>query len=634
MRSILPAVLAIFSIVEPVSAQSISRSCERQVASWVAACAERVDLDFSLQACPPGRVIVSVELDSGDVAVEMGTATSSSMWRALGVGVSLIGSFPDISREGARTVVLDALIVCIEADPSLPIPGIGQDERVPGSLPRGVAFPWLLFGGLVFAIAALVRRTRAGGLLERVSRRDAVFLAGLTVVCWVGRWLTLPHTFFHQNGQGPHWVSLALEDVHGLSSYGPGYAEVLGFVTRFAPESPDLAIFAAMSLFSALLPVAAWVISRRLGAGRWVAAIAAIGLAVDPILGRLAISESYFGIQITLYFGATVLLSLSSDEDPRHIDFWLSVVGAGLLVSQAVRIHPLAWAPALVVPGLVLLHDLTPRARVARAGLVLLTMSAVVGVSSGDILADVINGPLGRQWLTETAICLTAPPWGWIAVLGPAAALAVYSRQSNAVFAVGVACAALATCLLSNLINEQDADWYSVAYVWQFAPVLVGAWACFCRTGRRRRLRTAATAASVLLVAGIALSNGTSYAVPTDALEQHWALQWRETLPAEARVMYVGRAGGRVFMLPLYSHFGRIGAPVSAGEMPVQPREPPLYYYRSSLCSVPHVAATCADLEASFDLELIDSRRLPSIASQPWHGLPDGAIDVSLYRVR
>jgi hypothetical protein len=165
----------------------------------------------------------------------------------------------------------------------------------------------------------------------------AAFLAASALVLFV-RKLLLPFAFFHQNGIGPSWIDVAL------------------------------------ILFA--------------------------GLMLDPVLVRVAHSESYFGIIIV--FGcaaATLLLCGARRPDPKSATFVLAVLASGLFVAQAARVHPIGWVPLALVPLVVLLGPGLGKSRLLACAVAGLGIAIVVAVTTGPALWAVVHGTLGAQWM-------------------------------------------------------------------------------------------------------------------------------------------------------------------------------------------------------------------------------------------
>src|SRR5262249_5569701 len=157
-------------------------------------------------------------------------------------------------------------------------------------------------------------------------------------------------------------------------------------------------LFLAQSVLGALVPAAVYVLARRLGARRLLSvAIAAIPV-LDPVLARLAHSESYFSPIFVLLTLASLLCPVSADPRRHPFRFALAITSAGLLVAQAARIHPLAWAATTMVPIPLLVGPGSLRHRLRKALLSAVGITLVVVVASGGFLWSATHGPLAGQW--------------------------------------------------------------------------------------------------------------------------------------------------------------------------------------------------------------------------------------------
>jgi hypothetical protein len=193
--------------------------------------------------------------------------------------------------------------------------------------------------------------------------------------------------------------------------------------------------------------------------------------------------------------------------------------------------------------------------------------------------------------------------------------------------------------LFSADLLERDVPWVADAYRIQALPVLLATGVASLRLLTVRWKRTQGWLGPLCVVVVAALITAARWAphrtVPTDALEQSWAMSWRGTLPQGTQLVYLRRAGDRILMLPLYS-----GGPVQALGLEAAPGlafpqlRAGVAYYRSSLCSTPEGSSACATMERGVDLEVIEEREFPAIASQPWAPLAMAPVKVGLYRVR
>ena len=673
---IAPALIAV--LLGPPGPEPPRGACERAHAPWLERCRAAGGPATSVVVCPPGAVVVRVQpLDPSEpFDVELGAASRRSFRVAGSVGISPVGEFPDWYAEPEpRQAAFDALATCVENEASFPFgptspdaaqpaqpeaagqPGqpdaAGQPERtVQQALSSRIsAWPWrVALAALAWLLAFVLHRRSSladpkGATEPRAAPRTVLlFISLLSLGTWVLRLWLRPLTFFHQNGQGPIWIETALHDQMGMSAYGPGYAEVFAGVASLRPLAPDQAIFIAMSIAGAFLPVLAWGIVRALGGSRLVAAVAAMVVALDAVLGRSMQSESYFALIVLATFAASMAIATTNRRAPRSAAYWLLLIGAGFMCAQVVRVHPLAWAPVATLPGIALLRPAPSRERVAHGLATTAVLAVIVGVSSGPAIATMIDGALGRQWMPG-GLELRAPgPWGWLA-LAALAALASMRRPREAGVWATMVFAALLLTHRSAFVIGGDAPWYHIAWAWSFAPVLFAALAVALpprdetngtdetdesdRSARRSKAATLGVAAAGVLVIG---NSARSDRVPTDALEQGWALEWRTTLPRESIVVHLARVDRRVLRLPLYGGQGPEAFRIHADHLPKTLRAP-LYYYRSSLCFTEAGQPACAELEAGLELRPILTRSFPAIPSHPMGPLLPGPLELGLYEI-
>jgi len=597
--------------------------------------------------CPPGKVIVHAGGGDVGVTVEVAPASERSFRRVGPLGASPVGEFADWSLEPeARRQALDALVSCLGAVPDL---GVASDASAPG---RRRA-PWLLVGAACMLLLAALRgrswrfwwgRLRRRSWYGRVS--DAVLVRGpagwgalatLTLVTWSARQWIVPNRFFHQNGQGPLWVEAAL--LGGESPYGPGYAEVFGWVAGLSHSAPDRAVFLGMSIGAAATPAMVWLVARCSGADSRVAWLLAGWAGFHPLMARLAQGESYLAVQQTLVLGAAAILAWAGRKRGERDRFLWAVLAAGFLISQAARIHPTSWLPAAVVPLVLLALAGRPSGRVRRTALAAGGIATVVAATAFGAMWDVYAGPLGQQWAPTSLLSLPRFSETHAAVFAALATVAFLGRpRVHAGIVVGAASTTLLMLFSADLL-ERDVPWVADAYRVQALPVLLATGVASLRLLTMRCKRTQGWLGPLSIVVVAALLTAARWAphrtVPTDALEQSWAMRWRGTLSQGTQLVYLRRAGDRILMLPLYS-----GGPVQAMGLEAAPGlaipqlRVGITYYRSSLCSTPEGSLACAAMERGVDLEVLEERDFPAIASQPWAPLAMAPIRVGLYRVR
>lgn len=635
--------VAIAASARPGRAQAAR--CDRATTDWVARCARSAGLAVEARGCPSGRLVASVTPGDGAVLdVEIGLANGPAFRKAGRFGVSPIGDFPDWNRESPeRRRAFDAIVSCVARDPSLTVtrdaePPTGTPSRAPPPPPERI--PWLLFGGGLLALAACGARRRPGW----PSLRALAGFAALAVGCYAFRRLALPSAFFHQNGHGPEWIQATLSGEPRYASYGPGYAQLFGAITRRA-SAPDLRVFFAQSLAAALTPVLAWIVARRAGARRALAGALALAVAVDPVLGRIAQSESYFATGVVLlYTAAAVLMSGTSRVPTRALGFWLAVTAAGLFIAQAASVHPLLWLPSATLPLVVLAAPGRLRARLTRVAVVAAALAAVVAVTVGPSLVRVYRGELSSLGSSFAArLVLMMRPDIPLVAAGLIAAVVLRRWRRLLVPLVGCAAVALVARRAAQSLEPNPA----VAAAWArvFWPTLTALFASSAvalfplvarvvPVSRRGVARALAVAVAGLAVGASAVRWRALTRLPTDALEQSFALEWRARLPPGAIVTYLDRVGNDIMTLPLYDGAGLAprGEPLSRG--PSASGGAPRYYYRSSLCSLAAGAPLCAAAERGRRLERLEVRELPAIPSMRWSRYQASPVRVELARER
>src|SRR5690606_34562168 len=153
----------------------------------------------------------------------------------------------------------------------------------------------------------------------------------------------------------------------------------------------------AHSILGATAPVAAWVAARAVSAPHSVALASAFVLAIEPGLGRLAHSESYFGVVAWLFFAAVALLAAAARLAPRsNVAFAAAIIGAGMLIGQAAVVHPVAWVPSTLVPAVVLLGRGSPKRRWKLFGIALGGTGIVAAAASGVLVLRIYE--MHQQW--------------------------------------------------------------------------------------------------------------------------------------------------------------------------------------------------------------------------------------------
>jgi hypothetical protein len=597
-----------------------------------------------LLAAADGRIDVVGEPERGFVAVA-------------GLGASPVGEFSIWAEapSGVRAG-FDAVIACLEADPE-PLrrattefldPRDTSQSAVPASRSEGgptmegrrqqpevsaaetaAPVPWLLLlallsGGL--ASTLMLRRPGAKG-----HGRDAALLAGLCGTTWLLRRLLIEPAFFHQNGQGPLWIAYAL----GRESfYGPGYHQLFGHVVAGAAD-PDGALMGTQALAGALVPALAFVLARGVGAVRGVAFGIAGVVAASPFLGRLAHGESYFAAIFVLLLAAAAVLAVVARPDAGRSAMTAGVVCAGLLVTQAALVHPIGWVPAALLPLCALAGTGPLRARVRLTLVAGAGVAAVVAIFGATQMMEVLQGPLGDQWLSPGREGGTRLPWLAMGLFVLASGYAVtMSRFREPVLSAVVLMAVVGTAWATNLLGSAPVHVHAAYATLFLGPALAALTAFLVQVpeGPGRRI------AAATLLGGALVWHAASWpllsVVPTDAREAALARAWRETVPAGAHVVYLEGAEQQIVYLPLHGIRTRT----------FWTNQPPpdllalggtTYLYRSGLCSTERGRSWCEALEAAYRLEPVEVATLPAIPSMRGldYDYDREVVDVGLYRV-
>ncbi len=489
--------------------------------------------------------------------------------------------------------------------------------------------PWLLVVAAIALVAGVVGEVR-GAAARRAALLLALRLALVTLATYaLHRALALPG-FFHQNGHGPMWVAYAR---CGAGPLGPGFAEVFGVAASRDPAHAEAAVFALQGALAALVPAAVYLVATGVGAAPWLAGGVALVAATEPVLARIASTESYYATTTSLLFVAAAVLAAWPSRAPRSDRRTaLAAACAGLVVAQAARIHPLCWPAAALLPLVPAVRAGSVRARLREATVAGVVIALVVAATSGGEMLHVLDGSEGQGWLarvdlTET-LARNATP-GRLVVL---AAAALWLRRD--LLAIAALVVAFVVARLADL-HGSSPPWVQAAYYVQYAPVALAAAAALLArwpgaSAWPGRLAVAAT----LALAASRFAPMQQQA--TDTREQEAMLAWRDLVPPDASLVWLGRAGLRVLALPVYGDCARSAHhPIAADDAPA-----PLaslgrrvYYYRSSLCSSADGRAKCGEMEATARLVPLATAAIPARASMTGLGFDRDPVEVGLFRV-
>ncbi len=618
----------------PAHADDGSKHCLDAAKAWLASCPTTRDLELVNATCPTGGVVIVVEpLGGAPLRVEVTRSKERGFRRAGDLGISPVGEFTDWNREPREARdALDAVVACAETNPDVPM---SKGELSPGtralSGPRDPtpATPWLLFAGLTAMVATCALRCRRGGTKRALA--EGALVAALWLGTWILRRLIHPWGFFHQNGQGPLWVELSLDaELDHLRGYGDGFRELTSFIAIRSATDPDHAVLLAISGLGACAAPATWLIARRASAPPMFAGALALLVALDPVLARVSQSESYYGITPALLFLACAVL-MTGARRPRPLELGLAVVSAGLLIAQAARVHPVCWIAAATTPAVLLVTRGRLKTRLKNTVAAGLGIGAVVGLTTGGALYEVVTGPLGQQWTPSgpqlrSLSALWADPKAWTA-MGLLALVTVIRERPKATIPLGLGAFVLGVVAFADVLANQN-EWIHAAYFRLPAAVMVAMVAGWFARAFDHRHRWPATAGSTMAIGAVlATSPGVGPWMPTDVREQDLAFEWRSRLPRGSTVLYLWRvekepergAGWDILRLPLYGQ-GFAGGSVA---LPFTPDDPPnperltgsVYYYRSSLCDTSSGREACSAMENAYRWVPVEQHQLPSIPS-------------------
>lgn len=481
---------------------------------------------------------------------------------------------------------------------------------------------------IVPAAAALVTAAlwdRPPWCATGVARVSVVAVVALVLRLGLGPWGPL-----HVNGHGPRFIAGVTSNPGDIAAYGPGYRELFAPIAALAPASPDWAIFAGNALLSALLVPLAFAIGRMTGLATTGALIVAWLLAIDPIAIRASATETYFA-PIAFFAAAgsaAMLAALRAAEAESHGRSGALLVAAGLLVSQAVRIHPCAWVVMATVPFVVLAGDAASRQRRVVMALAAATVSGgVLLCTSATALLDVFG-----NIRTGTVFRPPSPsPWPLVWIALPALAYAALAPRRWLVVPAGVALAAM-------LLTRQafDASWIwqqSYFRVYLTVPV-IAAVACVPAAWLHRR---GVVAAAVLVLA----LSWTTFAWPVvtartpDHLEYRWMREHLGRMAPECGVVYLPSAQRRVVRLPTYAGPVRevVDARRSGDVAAALARSSCLYYVHTSLCSTAEGRPECEAVERRFSLAPIDRASFAASRERETFGYDADTVEVWVARV-
>jgi hypothetical protein len=575
-------------------------------------------------------VIVSVR---GGLRVDVAPSNDRAFITVESLGLSPIGRFESWEAVPAeRRAGFDALVRCVRADSG---PLRAAIERAPvthEARPRPPrtevpAVPWRLALALGLVAFLALRRGRA-------AWRGAIVVVLTSGAVLVLRALVVPESYFHQNGQGPFWVSLALGEP---SSYGPGYAELFQAAARAVSDDPERGLWIAQAMLASFVPVLVAMLVRATTDRTWLAAACGLAVALSPTLARLARSESYLAMCGALIVIGAAVLATFARADARPRERVVASIAAGLVLAQAARVHPVCWLPCALVPFVVLVGRGEAKERLRTTAWVALIVIGTTLAVSGPALLEVLEGTLGAHWRGELSGRESrfrgVPAWViLVAIVALMSFVIAFSLRAwrRLAIASGVLALTVLVAWGANLLDPTVRGVHAAYASLHLVPVMAALAAMLDEAMLRWQQldeRVAATAVLVVALTMHALTTKDALELSTDAREAALVRAWRSRIPRDAAVLYLARAGQHVMSIPIYDERA---VSITAGE-PI-PRAQS-HYLRTSLCSTAAGRPTCEALERDARLVPLETATLPAIPSVGNLPYDRDTVDIALHRV-
>ena len=618
-------------ILTPVTEADVVGGCDDAFRAWLASCAEQEGIALSEDHCADGVAVVAASSDGQVLRIELSLDRRSTLARVGGIGLAPIGDFADwqTAPEPFHRS-FEAVRACVAARAPVIIPSTQAVEAVACGVRCFLA--WGAIGGfVVFMIASAQRRSR---WLETGYAFSAVALAGVV------RRLAIQPAFFHQNGHGAGWVLMAQ---CRPSTYGPGYAALFHPAALWGGAHAERAVFGAQEVLATAAIGAIYALARNLGNPRPVAWACTVAIGLEPLLGRLARSESYYATSLWL-IGMAIAALFATGPRARGRDKrnWGGAALAGLLLATAVTVHPVAWVPAAFAPAVLVLHTGRRRERIISSLGAIGLIGAVGAAVALPSVRAVLHGQLGAQWgqtspqgarLVWVGTLLAAP---WIALL------ALPRRLAPWILPVSLVVGAVTLDRMTNLFGVDSHIAPARAWRLLFGPTVLAAFlAWLARLGHLAKQRSRHAPALLAVVVGVV---GVTHAVtsfreatllPTDALEMAVFAPWLQSLPATGRLFHLGRSGEMMQELPVYSRCGFSGPEVFALDAKEPPRTmlPGDYWFHSATCSSNLGRRWCDAMEHDAVLRPLHVERLPARPSLPYLPYDGSEVVSALYHV-
>jgi hypothetical protein len=572
--------------------------CSAAAIAWIARAAQSIGAPAAPIECRPGGVRVRLSPSGASpIDVEVAEPPGPAFAHAGRLRVSPVveGDYAELPQP--QREAFERFRDWLEANQKEITLTVGSGLPLPARTARGIGIrwcgPWLWLTAVVLLVGVAMKRGVTRGP-DRDRRSDFLVAAALGLLAAILRLALGTWGPLHVNGQGPAWVSGALDP--SALAHGPGYAELFGPLLHRFSASPDYALFTANAFLSAALAPLAFTLGRVLGLDRARAGIAAVLLAVDPVAVRIAATESYFAPIAVLVLAAELafvrVVTLVGAR--RLVAAALLGLAGTFFCAQAARIHPVAWIPVALAPAIVFAAPAPDswRRRAAIAAGLFALVGAVVAITSLDGIAERIGE--GTRLYASGWPSLGA---ALLVVLGAVVVLLVARPRSIAAVAVAHAVALLATRATYAQSSLWEASYDRLFVIVPLLAIAAAIPASFAR--RRAMLAVVASGAALLLVCSHSFLRRRT----TEQLEYRWLRAQLARLPPSCRVAYVQRAGRRVLNLPDYlmppsrattpptvdaSDSAKLLAAKAAGCV---------WYLRSSLCTSIEGRPACGDVE-------------------------------------
>jgi hypothetical protein len=627
--------VAAFAVTSNAHAETLG-GCGATMDAWLLACSVETGVTMRTDYCANEVAVVAASADGEVVRVELNRANPQrSFARADRLGVSPIGEFTDWSAapagvrrgfEAVQRCATERVPTWVET-PEAAVVARYQSTPTPW---RSALAALTLLSWLVLVIRAAPRATR----LPEIS-----WGTGATVFVAALRRVTIEPGFFNQNAHGPGWVQMAL---CRPSDYGPGYASLFHGAASYAGVWAERGVFAAQECLAALAVGAVYVIARGAAVPRRVAFAVAIAVGIQPLLGRLARSESYFAASLWLLLLAVAALSVSGPRarvrDPRLIG---GALIAGVLIAIAGTVHPVAWVPCAFAPVALMLRLGTRRQRLTVALLGTTIIGIVVAVVALPAMLDVMHGSLGRQWgsagrNTSRMVAIVATmttPWLATALLP--------RRVAAWVFPAAILLMIPIADHFVNMFGSRSQ--LPPAEAWRMlfrVTSLAAAVPLIARVSSRARRFTRAPsviAALIVLLGSVvcACTWREWTTLPTDALEARTFGPILRSLPPTRTVFFLGSSGMMADDLPLYQECTRgsaARASMTAGASPSR-IAPGDYWFHAATCSTKIGRPYCDGIESHLVLRPLLITRLPARQSLEYLPYDRSEVVSALYHV-